>query len=100
MVAAYRSQSDVESGFRQLKDPHVVSFSPMHHWTDHKIRVHVFYCVLALTVAHLMRREAAHAGLHLSVRELLDATRRHPGDRAALPRRRRAAPAPGACSPR
>jgi transposase len=72
VVAAYRSQSDAEFGFRQLKDPHVVSFSPMHHWTDQKIRVHVFYCVLALAVAHLMRRTAAHAGLHLSVRELLE----------------------------
>jgi transposase len=71
VVAAYRSQSEVESGFRQQKDPHVVSFSPMHHWTDSKIRVHVFYCVLALTVAHLMRREARHAGVHMSVRELL-----------------------------
>jgi transposase len=71
IVAAYRSQSEAESGFRQLKDPHVVSFSPMHHWTDQKIRVHVFYCVLALTIAHLMRRQTEHAGLHLSVRELL-----------------------------
>jgi transposase len=71
VVAAYRSQSEVESGFRQMKDPHVVSFGPMYHWTDSKIRVHVFYCVLALTVAHLMRRGAEDAGLHLSVRELL-----------------------------
>jgi transposase len=71
VVAAYRSQSEAESGFRQLKDPHVVSFSPMHHWTEQKIRVHVFYCVLALAVAHLMRRQAEHAGLHMSVRELL-----------------------------
>ena len=43
----------------------------MHHWTDQKIRVHVFYTVLALTIAHLMRRQAEQAGLHLSVRELL-----------------------------
>jgi transposase len=71
VVAAYRSQNDVESGFRQMKDPHVVSFGPMHHWTDSKIRVHVFYCVLALTIAHLMRREAERAGLQMSVRELL-----------------------------
>jgi transposase len=72
VVAGYRSQSDAEFGFRQLKDPHVVSFSPMHHWTDHNIRVHVFTCVLALQIAHLMRREADRAGMHLSVRELLD----------------------------
>jgi len=71
VVAGYRSQNDVESGFRQLKDPHVVGFSPMFHWTDPKIRVHVFYCVLALAVAHLMRRQAHQTGLDLSVRELL-----------------------------
>ncbi len=72
VVAGYRSQSDAEFGFRQLKDPHVVSFSPMHHWTDHNIRVHTQTCVFALMIAHLMRRQADHAGLHLSVRELLD----------------------------
>jgi transposase len=72
VVAAYRSQSDAEFGFRQLKDPHVVSFSPMHHWTDSKIRVHVFTCVLALATAHLMRRHAHQAELQMSVRELLD----------------------------
>jgi transposase len=71
VVAAYRSQSEAEFGFRQLKDPHAVSFSPMYHWTDHNIRVHAFTCVLALQVAHLMRRRAEQAGLHLSVRELL-----------------------------
>jgi transposase len=72
VIAGYRSQSDAEFGFRQLKDPHVVSFSPIHHWTEHHIRVHAFYCVLALMIAHLMRRTARHAGLHLSVRELLN----------------------------
>jgi len=72
VIAAYRSQSEVEFSFRQLKDPRVVSFSPMHHWTEHNIRVHTFTCVLALQIAHLMRREAARAELNLSVRELLD----------------------------
>src|SRR5713226_2261245 len=71
VIAGYRSQSEAEFSFRQLKDPRVVSFSPMHHWTKHNIRVHVFTCVLALQIARLMRRQAEHAGLHLSVRELL-----------------------------
>jgi transposase len=71
IIAAYRSQSEAEFSFRQLKDPRAVSFSPMFHWTEHNIRVHVFTCVLALQIAHLMRRQAEHAGLHLSVRELL-----------------------------
>src|SRR6266568_1958622 len=71
VIAGYRSQSEAEFSFRQMKDPHVVSFSPMHHWTEHNIRVHVFTCVLALQIAHLMRLRAAHAGLRMSVRELL-----------------------------
>lgn len=71
VVAGYRSQSDAEFSFRQLKDRRVVSFSPMHHWTEHNIRVHLFTCVLALQLAHLMRRTAHQAGRRLSVRELL-----------------------------
>src|SRR5712692_3108321 len=71
VIAGYRSQSEAEFSFRQMKDPHVVSFSPVHHWTDHNIRVHVFTCVLALQLAHLMRYRARQEGLDLSVRELL-----------------------------
>jgi transposase len=71
VVAGYRSQSEAEFGFRQMKDTRVVSFSPMHHWTEHNIRVHVFTCVLALQIAHLMRLRARRAGLDLSVRGLL-----------------------------
>ncbi|HWN00428.1 MAG TPA: IS1634 family transposase [Streptosporangiaceae bacterium] len=71
VIAGYRAQSEAEFSFRQLKDPHVVSFSPMHHWTEHNIRIHVFTCVLALQLAHLMRLRARGAGLDLSVRELL-----------------------------
>jgi hypothetical protein len=55
VVGAYRSPWQVEADFRRMKDPSVVSFSPMFHWTEQKIRVHVFYCVLALTVARLRR---------------------------------------------
>src|SRR5216684_186123 len=71
VIAGYRSQSEAEFSFRQMKDPHVVSFSPMYHRTGHNIRVHVFTCVLALQIAHLMRLKARRAGLDLSVRVLL-----------------------------
>jgi transposase len=71
VIDAYRSQEDLEAGFRQAKDPHVVSFAPIRHFTDHKIRVHLFTCVLALSLAHLMRRECTYAGLPLSVPALL-----------------------------
>jgi hypothetical protein len=70
-VNGHRSQSEAEFFFRQMKDPDVVSFSPMFHWTGHNIRVHVLTCVLALQIAHPMRLQARRAGLRMSVRELL-----------------------------
>jgi len=95
IVADYRSQEAAEADFRQMKDPQVVSFSPMFHFTEQKIRVHVFYCVLALMVARLMVRQADQHGLHLSVRELLhtlasieETVLLYPGDRGR-PRARR-----------
>ncbi len=88
VIAGYRSQSEAEFSFRQLKDPRAVSFSPMFHWTEHNIRVHAFTCVLALQIAHLMRLKAARAGLDLSVRALLaelagisETALLYPGDR-------------------
>ena len=99
VIAGYRSQSEAEFSFRQMKDPHVVSFSPMYHWTEHNIRVHVFTCVLALQIAHLMRRRARQAGLDLSVRELLRPACRHRRNRADLPLRRRQAQGPPDDSP-
>jgi len=68
----HAAQPRVEEAFRQLKDPHFVSFSPMHHWTDDHIRVHTFTCVLALQAAHLMTRTAAQACIKLSTRKVLD----------------------------
>ena len=71
VVGGYRSQSEIEFAFRQLKDPHEVSFSPMYHWTDHNIAVHTFTCVLALQLAHLLRLKARRAGHDLPVKALL-----------------------------
>ena len=99
VVAGYRSQSEAEFSFRQMKDPHVVSFSPMHHWTEHNIRVHVFTCVLALQLAHLMRLRAARAGLRMSVRELLGELAGI-GETVLLYHGDRGLPEPTACSPK
>ena len=30
-----------------MQNPHFLGWSPMFHWTDSKIQVHAFYCVLA-----------------------------------------------------
>ncbi|MBK5224369.1 MAG: hypothetical protein JJE52_16140 [Acidimicrobiia bacterium] len=54
--------------------------------------------MLALTVARLIRREAHHAGIHLSVRQLL-ATLAGIEETVLLYQGDRGRPAPGASSP-
>ena len=72
IVCAYRSQSHVEAAFRRMKDPRFLTFRPTHHWTDQKLRVHAFYCVLALMILSLLRRKLAQAGIHMSVVRMIE----------------------------
>jgi len=72
IVSAYRGQSHIEDAFKRMKDPHFLSWSPQYHWTDQKVEVHAFYCVLALTLTALARRKAYLAGLDLSIPKLLE----------------------------
>jgi transposase len=72
IVAGYRSQNQIESAFRDMKNPHFLGWSPMFHWTDSKIRVHAFYCVLALTLTSLLARALHQQGLDLSMARSLE----------------------------
>ena len=72
IVRAYRSQSHIEEGFRVMKDPHHIALRPQHHWTDQKVRVHVFTCVLALMLLSLLRRELASKGFDHSIPRILE----------------------------
>jgi len=72
IVLAYRAQHHVEADFRRLKDPRYLTFRPTFHWTDQKLRVHAFYCVLALMMLNLLRRKLAQAGIPLSVVKMMD----------------------------
>ena len=72
IVIAYRSQSHVEAAFRRMKDPRFLTFRPTHHWTDQKLRVHAFYCVLALMITSLLCRKLAHAGIHMSIARTME----------------------------
>jgi transposase len=72
IVLAYRSQYHIENAFRQMKNPHFLGWSPMYHWTDSKIQVHAFYCVLALLLTSLLQRQLARQGEPLSVNRILE----------------------------
>jgi transposase len=73
VILAYRSQWEVESGFRQLKDHDHIAVTPMFHWTDQKVAVHLFCCVLALRILRLLEREVRRSGLSISIGEIMKA---------------------------
>ena len=73
IVLAYRSQSHVEAAFGEMKDPRFLTFRPSFHWTDQKLRVHTFYCVLALMILSLLRRKLANGGIKVSIARMMEA---------------------------
>jgi transposase len=72
IIEAYRGQSKVEAAFRDLKDPRMLATRPQFHWTDHKLHVHAFICVMAyLLITLLHRRAKQKAAFDGSPRRLL-----------------------------
>lgn len=58
IMAAYHGQSKVEYAFKNLENPYHGSAHPQFHWTDQKIRVHVFTCVLGFLLESVIYRRA------------------------------------------
>lgn len=73
IVNAFHGQSAVELAFKQVKNPYHLAIRPEFHWTDQKIHVHQFMCVLGYQLAALVWREARiKAGFKGSLDSLLD----------------------------
>ncbi len=72
IILAYQGQSQAEAAFRQIKDVDHLAVRPQFHWTDQKVRVHTFICILALLLCRLLERESRAAGYQGSLSRLLD----------------------------
>jgi len=75
VVAGYSGQQQIERVFRGLKEGDWLGWGPMYHWTDQKIRVHAFYCMLGISLLQYIYKKAqiAWAGLSMEqLREQLD----------------------------
>jgi hypothetical protein len=55
VVDAYKGLKVVEAGFRSLKAIDL-DLRPIHHWTDQRVRAHVFICMLAAYLVWHLRR--------------------------------------------
>jgi transposase len=70
-VAMYKDLTDVESGFRQLKD--VLAMRPIYHQIEPRVKAHIFVAALALLVQRLLGRRLKKAGVDLSPARALEA---------------------------
>jgi len=72
VVAGYGGQQSIERVFRGLKDGQWLGWDPMYHWTDRKIRIHAFYCMLGISLLQFVHRQAKSAWADLSLEQLLE----------------------------
>ena len=49
-----------------------MAVTPGFHWTDQKIRIHFFICVMGYMLAALLLKKAKEAGFDLSINKMLD----------------------------
>ena len=70
-VRTYKDLTDVERGFRHLKD--VLAVRPIYHRVEPRVRAHIFVAALALLVERLLERRLKEAGVDLSAPDALEA---------------------------
>lgn len=71
IIEASLARWQVEDRFRLSKDDDLVGTSPVRHWTDSKIRCHLFTCVVAMTYVRRIELKMAVAGRKRSI-EVMD----------------------------
>jgi transposase len=75
VALGYSGQQDIERVFRGLKDGDWLGWGPMHHWTDRKIRIHAFYCMLGISLLQHLHKQAQAAWNGISMDQLLEELR-------------------------
>ena len=71
-VRGYRAQHHVECAFRRMQCRHGMALQPPSRWTDQRIEVHVFCCMLAVLLSSLLQRELQRQGVERTPDELFD----------------------------
>lgn len=73
IIQAYHGQANIENIFRNVKNPYHLAVRPQFHWTDQKIAVHFFMCVIGYLMSAILMREAREkTGFQGSMDTLLD----------------------------
>ncbi len=72
IVEASLDRWQVEERFRISKDVDLVGILPIRHWTDSKIRCHLFACVVTLTYLRRLELKLEATGIHRSAKDVMD----------------------------
>jgi len=72
IVKASLDRFRVEGCFRASKDSDLVGVQPLRHFTDSKIRCHLFCCVAALTYLRMLEKRLADAGVKRTAAEAME----------------------------
>jgi transposase len=70
-VQYYKDLSEVERGFRSLKDP--LGMRPIWHHAERRVKAHILVAALAFLIERLLERALTDAGVSLSARSAWEA---------------------------
>ena len=72
IIKSFYGQATVEQAFKDIKNPQHLAVRPQFHWTDHKIKIHYFICVLGYLLSTLLLNDAQKAGFEGSLHHLME----------------------------
>lgn len=70
VILSYKDLWKVEAGFRTLKNE--LEMGPIYHYTEHRIRAHIFICFLALMLKTVLHKSLLNTDSSLSLTKVLE----------------------------
>jgi len=76
IIEAHLDRWQIEQQFRLSNDDDLVGVQPIRHWTDSKIRCHLFTCIAAMTYLRRIELKLAARGVRRTAEEVMKDMRR------------------------
>jgi len=70
VISSYKDLKHVEAAFDELKN--FIEIRPVYHYNEHRVRAHVFICVLSYLLERVLELSLKDAGVEMTARRALD----------------------------
>jgi len=70
VIKNYKGKHRIENVFKLMNNN--IYFTPVYHWTDSKIIVHAFVCVIALLLVKLLEYLAKRENINLQSEQIIE----------------------------